>query len=112
MRHGRGGPPVGCLASTRGRLLPSVEGSAVALEVALGPPLPLRPVPRGGGDAAQTQAGGLDGGAMTLGRACPPECRGAQCAFKDSMVRWVLQFTLLIAFRCVLHRCRNQEIRC
>ena len=23
-----------------------------------------------------------------------------------------LQFTLRIAFRCVLHRCENQEIRC
>ena len=50
--------------------------------------------------------------AMTLEQACPPECRGAQCAFKDSMIHWILQFTLLIAFRCVLHRCQNQEIRC
>jgi hypothetical protein len=24
--------------------------------------------------------------AMTLGQACPPECQGAQCAFKDSMI--------------------------
>ena len=47
----------------------------------------------------------------TLGQACPPECRRAQCAFKDSMVRWILQFTSPIAFRCVLHRCQNQEIR-
>ena len=42
----------------------------------------------------------------------PPEYQRAQCAFKDSMIHWILQFTLLIAFRCVLHRCKNQEIRC
>ena len=28
------------------------------------------------------------------------------------MIHWILQFTLLIAFRCVLHRCESQEIRC
>ena len=49
---------------------------------------------------------------MTLGQACPPEYWRAQCAFKDSMIHWILQFTLLIAFRCVLHRCQSQEIRC
>ena len=49
---------------------------------------------------------------MTLEQACPPEYQRAQCAFKDSMIHWILQFTLLIAFRCVLHRCQNQEIRC
>jgi hypothetical protein len=36
----------------------------------------------------------------------------AQLAFKDSMIRGILQFTLRIAFRCVLHRCRSQDIRC
>ena len=51
-------------------------------------------------------------GEMTLERACPSEYQRAQCAFKDSMIHWILQFTLLIAFRCVLHRCQNQEIRC
>ena len=35
-----------------------------------------------------------------------------QCAFKDSMIRGILQFTLRIAFRCVLHRCVSLEIRC
>jgi hypothetical protein len=49
---------------------------------------------------------------MTLGQVCPPGCRGAQCAFKDSMIHGILQFTLLIAFRCVLHRYQSQEIRC
>ena len=55
---------------------------------------------------------GLNWLLMTLEQACPSEYRKAQCAFKDSMIHWILQFTLLIAFRCVLHRCENQEIRC
>lgn len=33
-------------------------------------------------------------------------------AFEDSMIRGVLRVTLPIAFRCVLHRCENQDIRC
>ena len=33
-------------------------------------------------------------------------------AFEDLMIRGVLRFTLRIAFRCVLHRCENQDIRC
>lgn len=49
---------------------------------------------------------------MTLKQACPLEYQRAQCAFKDSMIHENLQFILLIAFRCVLHRCENQEIRC
>ena len=49
---------------------------------------------------------------MTLKQACSSEYQGAQGAFKDSMIHWILQFTLRIAFRCVLHRCENQEIRC
>ena len=36
----------------------------------------------------------------------------AQVAFKDSMIRGILQFTLRIAFHCVLHRCKSQDIRC
>jgi hypothetical protein len=35
-----------------------------------------------------------------------------QCAFKDLMIHEDLQFALRIAFRCVLHRCGNQDIRC
>ena len=49
---------------------------------------------------------------MILKQACSEEYQGAQGAFKDSMIHWILQFTLLIAFRCVLHRCESQEIRC
>ena len=36
----------------------------------------------------------------------------AQCAFKDLMIHEDMQFALRIAFRCVLHRCGNQDIRC
>ena len=36
----------------------------------------------------------------------------AQLAFKDSMVRGILQFTPGIAFRYVLHRCESRDIRC
>ncbi len=75
-------------AGPRGRTL-RPRGDAIAREVAPGPPLPFGPVPRGkkGGTAAQHRARAGSRGAMTLGQACPPECRGAQCAFKDSMIR-------------------------
>ena len=33
-----------------------------------------------------------------------------QYAFKDSMIHVILQFTLVIAIRCVLHRYGSQEI--
>ena len=36
----------------------------------------------------------------------------AQYAFKDSMIHGILQFTLRIAFRCVLHRYESQDIHC
>jgi hypothetical protein len=49
---------------------------------------------------------------MTLEQAYSSEYQGVQCAFKNSMIHGILQFTLFIAFRCVLHRCWNQEIRC
>ena len=35
-----------------------------------------------------------------------------QGAFKILMTRWILQFAWRIAFRCVLHRCRSQDIHC
>lgn len=34
----------------------------------------------------------------------------AQCAFKISMIHWVVQFALRIAFRSVLHRYTSREI--
>ena len=37
--------------------------------------------------------------------------REVQDAFKVLMTHWILQFALRIAFRCVLHRCGNQDIR-
>jgi len=36
----------------------------------------------------------------------------AHSAFEDLMIHWALQFALRIAFRCVLHRCQNRDIRC
>lgn len=36
----------------------------------------------------------------------------AQLAFKELMVRGILQFTPSIAFRYVLHRCKSRDIRC
>ena len=49
------------------------------------PPLPFEPVPSGGRDVGPTHKPCLRA-VMTLGQACPPECQGAQCAFKDSMI--------------------------
>ena len=39
-----------------------------------------------------------------------PQGPEQQFAFKDLMIHLILQFTLHIAFRGVLHRCGNQEI--
>ena len=52
------------------------------------------------------------GGFMALKQACFVDFHEAQVAFKDSMTHGILQFTLPIAFRCVLHRWENLEIRC
>jgi hypothetical protein len=50
---------------------------------------------------------------VTPRQACPrPGRPRAQLAFKDSMVRGILQFTPSIAFRYVLHRCESRDIRC
>ena len=51
------------------------------------------------------------GGAPTLRQTCRWPKPLAQGAFKTSMVH-ILQFTLRIAFRCVLHRYGSQDIRC
>ena len=55
---------------------------------------------------------GRRGGVTTLSQACPRPKPWAQFAFKNSMIHMILQFTLGIAFRCVLHRCGSQDIRC
>ena len=54
----------------------------------------------------------VSGFVVTLRQACPRQKPRAQFAFKDSMIHGILQFTLRIAFRCVLHRCKSQDIRC
>jgi len=46
----------------------------------------------------------------TLNQTCRSEIRLARGAFEDLMTRGILQFALLFAFRCVLHRCGNQDI--
>ena len=48
-------------------------------------------------------------GLQTLKQACSQ--KEAQYAFKDLMTHGILQFALRIAFRCVLHRCKSQDIR-
>lgn len=52
-------------------------------------------------------------GQLTPRQACPrPKRPRAQLAFKNSMVHGILQFTPRIAFRYVLHRCKNRDIHC
>lgn len=48
----------------------------------------------------------------TLRQTCPSPKAQAQYAFKDSMIRGILQFTLPIALCCVLHRYGSREIHC
>ena len=85
--------------------------SAHAFRASLGqsPGSGTQPTPPPGG--ALRQPLGV-GDFAALKQACSTECHGAQGAFKDSMIHGILQFTLPIAFRCVLHRWENQEIRC
>ena len=46
------------------------------------------------------------------GKHSPGKNPGEQCALKIFVIHEVLQFALRIAFRCVLHRCGSQDIRC
>jgi hypothetical protein len=62
--------------------------------------------------ATFTQPGGVGGCRGDALAEMPSVKPRAQLAFKDSMIRGILQFTLRIAFRCVLHRCKSQDIRC
>eukprot|EP01018_Ginkgo_biloba_P040948 Gb_13145 [translate_table: standard] len=71
--------------------------------------------------SADRAAGGTDGqlrapapgGRGAIGCATPRQtCPRAQLAFKDSMIHGILQFTLSIAFRYVLHRGESRDIRC
>ena len=58
------------------------------------------------------RGGAWRGGRVDAQADMPLDEPRAQVAFKDSMIRGILQFTLRIAFRCVLHRCKSQDIRC
>lgn len=75
------------------------------LRVPAGAPPPS--LGRGGG-AGSGASGGRDAQAGVPSAGWPR----AQLAFKDSMVRGILQFTPGIAFRYVLHRCESRDIRC
>lgn len=72
------------------------------------PPPPCEPLapPQG------RRRGAGRGGRVDAQADMPLDEPRAQVAFKDSMIRGILQFTLRIAFRCVLHRCKSQDIRC
>lgn len=70
-------------------------------------PRPTPPLRRGCGDLARSDAT-FDAQADVPSTDWPR----AQLAFKDSMVRGILQFAPRIAFRCALHRCESRDIHC
>jgi hypothetical protein len=80
-------------------------GTTRARESARSRPLPMFP------SVSIRNKGRDGGGAPTLRQTCRWPKPLAQGAFKTSMVH-ILQFTLRIAFRCVLHRYGSQDIRC
>src|SRR3569833_4747534 len=49
---------------------------------------------------------------MTLEQACPLEYFCVFCVFFVLLFFCFLFFFFFFVFRCVLHRCQNQEIRC
>ena len=53
----------------------------------------------------------VSGGNKHSDERTPRHIPGVQVAFRVLMIRWILQFALRIAFRCVLHRCGSQDIR-
>ena len=57
-----------------------------------------------------TQNVSLCGDEQTLQQTYSP--KEVQDAFKVLMTHWISQFAWRIAFRCVLHRCGSQDIRC
>ena len=70
---------------------------------------------RGGPDATSlAPRGGVGSVFWRDAQADVPSARRlrAQLAFKNSMVRGILQFTPGIAFCYVLHRCESRDIRC
>ena len=58
----------------------------------------------------QKKTNSFGGDEQTLQQTYLP--REVQVAFKVLMTHWILQFAWRIAFRCVLHRCGSQDIRC
>ena len=97
--HGRGGDRQQALCFSRPGAVFQAAETATSVP---GPrPRPLAGVGRGGAR-----------GELTLRQAYSRPKPRVQYAFKDSMIHGILQFTLRIAFRCVLHRCGSQDIRC
>ena len=71
----------------RGRVVSLLRsGLRGARQCSLGPARPGADA-RGPDSGAQRARPRAEACSMTLERACPPECRRAQCAFKDSMTR-------------------------
>lgn len=127
-RRSRSRPPTGgaliTLAAGRRRAVPSMHfsrprrhhrpadaahGGQRGEGRALGrPPPPCEPL----APSHARRRGAGRGGRVDAQADMPLDEPRAQVAFKDSMIRGILQFTLRIAFRCVLHRCKSQDIRC
>lgn len=100
----------------RGGRIPSISADPTILyTLSFGRPPSLGPPPSllYSSPKGLSERGGWSGGCRGDALAEMPSVKPrAQVAFKDSMIRGILQFTLRIAFRCVLHRCRSQDIRC
>ena len=86
----------------------------LAVPVPAGGPRLGPPRSRAGGQSPRPAPVGARSDAMRDAQAGVPSAGWprAQLAFKDSMVRGILQFTPSIAFRYVLHRCESRDIRC
>jgi hypothetical protein len=93
-------------ARLRAATVEALHLNPLADEATRGSSPQARQAPRG------SKAGGCEWFFVTLRQTCPWQKPRAQYAFKDSMIRGILQFTLRIAFRCVLHRCKSRGIHC
>ena len=113
------GPPASPLGRTAWRrrratyqAMPCKRGPCSSLCASADPDDACRTQPGRPGPCCYCAVCGDEGMKPTLRQTCPRPKPRAQFAFKDSMVHGILQFTLRIAFRCVLHRYGSQDIRC
>lgn len=109
---GRGARRPACTVGSSFR--PPLVAPCLRGRPALQPAALLRPGSRTEGQSPRPAPGGARSDARRDAQAGVPSAGGprAQLAFKDSMVRGILQFTPSIAFRYVLHRCESRDIRC